>query len=502
MELNDELLFHCLVAGVVAIVAYFYFFQSPDTDPFILQVQSSISHLRMPGETAVYRSRITPFTGTLLSGLSIGKSAFSTRDGNLNDLWQLAQKTSIGECSFGKVDHVKAIPEPELTKLVYGVGKKLQNGENPIAVMLPNSLESFVLTFAGALFGTHVVFISIEDVTEQQLESFISLANPSSIVSTAEILNGIKSLPTSVSTVISVKGQTSKGVTWDQFTKDLDDIAAEQLPEFDESKSPVSFIYANNEGKAKQTILSNRNVVSAVASQVKGIPYSQQWKKSDVVLSCTSHLSMYTFVLHLAALVAGSSLALPEKGPTDLFKLVSEVEPSILISDDDTMKSLAGRAERLKIPGIVKLNMARATLSYGNMPSLTSVLSEFKSVRLVHSSYSSLNSVDRALTTKETNIIRALTGAGVVHALCSPFTASPVAQSQLYDYREKGFQHTINFGPVLPCLEAHLKDHGLYAAEDKKGQLWIRGPALHDEEWANTGIIGEWGHDGTLRLFA
>lgn len=496
---DDEVVFYCLACGLAAIAAYIYFVQSPDTDPFILNVQAGISQLRHPGETAIYRSRITPFTGTLLSGLSIGKSAFSTRDGNLADIWELAKKASIGECSYGASDSVNPISCAELTRLVYGVGEKLRNSQNPIAVMLPNSIESLVLTFAGPLFGTPVVFIAVEDVSVQQLEEFLSVANPSSIVTTAEIIRGVR-VPNNAQ-VYSVKGDISGAMSWKELASECSKRTAGDFPEFDESKVPISFIYPNQAGEVKQTVLSNQNIVSAVASQIKSLPYSQQWNSSDLVLSCTSHLSMYTFTLHLAAIVVGASLALPEKdSPTDLFKLVAEVKPTILISDDDTMKSLAGRADRLKILGMIKLQMANSTLSKGIMPSMSVALNSFKSARLIHTSYNSLNTPDRALTTKETNIIRALTGARVIHALCSPICASPLAQTQLYDYR-LGADNVINYGPVLPCLEAILKDHGLYSAQDKKGQLWIRGPACK-ETWTNTGIIGEWGIDGTLRLYA
>lgn len=498
--LDDEVVFYCLASGIAALVAYFYFVQSPDTDPFILNVQAGISQLRHPGETAVYRSRITPFTGTLLSGLSIGKSAFSTRDGNLADIWELAQKASIGECSFGATDSVNPISSEELARLVYGVGKKLQNSQNPIAVMLPNSIESLVLTFAGPLFGTPVVFIAVEDVSVQQLEEFLSVAKPSSIVTTAEIIRGVR-VP-GEALVYSVKGDISGARSWSELAAECKQHSVESFPEFDEVTAPVSFIYPGQAGEVKQTVLSNQNIVSAVASQIKSLPYSQQWNDSDLVLSCTSHLSMYTFILHLAAIVVGARLALPEKdSPTDLFKLIAEVQPTVLISDDDTMKSLAGRADRLKVLGMIKLQMANSTLSRGIMPTTSVVLSFFKSVRLIHTSYNSLNTPDRALTTKETNTIRALTGARVIHALCSPICASPLAQTQLFDYR-LGADNVINYGPVLPCLEAILKDHGLYSAEDKKGQLWIRGPACNNDSWTNTGIIGEWGIDGTLRTYA
>ncbi len=83
----------CIAAGLVALVAYLAMSQKqPDTHPMLLARQSQPSPVRLPGQSAVYRSHTSPHGLPLNNGLNVkdvGKNMWQPgRDGDLRDIWR------------------------------------------------------------------------------------------------------------------------------------------------------------------------------------------------------------------------------------------------------------------------------------------------------------------------------------------------------------------------------------------------------------------------------
>lgn len=90
--LDQEDFFYLLLAGLVATIVYLYVLpNNADTHEMILENQASVGRVRAPGETAIYRSLVAPFGRPLMNGLAIGHN-FSTRPGNLCDIWKIGSK--------------------------------------------------------------------------------------------------------------------------------------------------------------------------------------------------------------------------------------------------------------------------------------------------------------------------------------------------------------------------------------------------------------------------
>lgn len=94
MILEQEDIFYVLLAVLAVTIVYLYWMpEASDTHEMILRNQASVSRVRKPGETAVYRSLVAPHGRPLMNGLSVGHN-FVTRPGNLSDIWQIGSKTS------------------------------------------------------------------------------------------------------------------------------------------------------------------------------------------------------------------------------------------------------------------------------------------------------------------------------------------------------------------------------------------------------------------------
>lgn len=134
--------------------------QEPDTHPFLLARQSSISHVRQPGESAIYRSSEVPQGYPLRTGLNVKSSDAprwtSGRDGDLRDIWRQALGSGgVGQegDKTGKIVSImgKDAQEhdlDELTRQINIIGKYVQRcGGQRVAISIPNSVELLVAFF-------------------------------------------------------------------------------------------------------------------------------------------------------------------------------------------------------------------------------------------------------------------------------------------------------------------------------------------------------------------
>ena len=151
-----------LVFGLVFYALLLLFtYAEPDVHPFLLGRQASASSVRLPGESAVYRSLETPQGYPLRSGLNV-KDADAPkwsagRDGDLRDVWKQALKPlkdgKDGAKQTLKITSVlgkkTALFTPKgLTKDINVLGKHFQSGgTQKVALYLPNSAELLVTLF-------------------------------------------------------------------------------------------------------------------------------------------------------------------------------------------------------------------------------------------------------------------------------------------------------------------------------------------------------------------
>ena len=129
--------------------------QEPDTHPLLLARQSSVSPIRQPGESAIYRSQETPPGYPLRTGLNVNDPGApkwaSGRDGDLKDIWRTALKGD-GE----KKAHIISVMGKEtfkhkledLTEHINAIGKHIEKQAGKrVAIYLPNSVEILVAIF-------------------------------------------------------------------------------------------------------------------------------------------------------------------------------------------------------------------------------------------------------------------------------------------------------------------------------------------------------------------
>ncbi|CAN6627098.1 hypothetical protein TRVA0_011S00936 [Trichomonascus vanleenenianus] len=462
--------------------------------------------MRKPGETAVYRNMLVGQMGELIQGLGIQDSN-GARNGDIADIWKLFQQNNsyLSIAAYSPENSAYGLEQTsanEASSLVQAVGSELAKmcESGSLAIMAPNCLETFICCISAMLFNIPVVIIPLT-LEEPHIISAVRKFAPKVVLSTQEIVEEL-GIGDEV-TLVSLKGRA--GVTFahlasSSFTPlDLDVYDATK------TKFPISHVYVSGKDKSSVEIaqFTVSNIVAAIAAQIQALPRNDQWSSKDSVFSCSSYTSLFELVLQLSGLVAGATVIFPQLNmPSDLFNLVKHIKPTVIISDDRTSASLASRSERLKLLSLLRLQIANATLSRGQIPSHSAALgSIFSSVRLIHTAVDAGS--EEPLTTLQANTIRALTGTRVVHALTAPISASPIAETNMYDYRARDAEAVVNYGALLPCLEAKLTDHGEYDAASRKGRLYVRGTTTTgpSSEWIDTGVIATWGIDGTLRLF-
>ena len=149
-----------LVLGLVFYALFLLFtYTEPDVHPFLLGRQASASMVRLPGESAVYRSLETPQGYPLRSGLNVkdenAPKWTAGRDGDLRDVWRQALKP-LKNGKDGETLSITSVlgkrtaryTPKGLTKDMNALGQHLQNGgTRKIALYLPNSAELLVTLF-------------------------------------------------------------------------------------------------------------------------------------------------------------------------------------------------------------------------------------------------------------------------------------------------------------------------------------------------------------------
>ncbi|KAJ8102629.1 hypothetical protein POJ06DRAFT_245168 [Lipomyces tetrasporus] len=515
---------NCLIGALLLVIAYRLVRQRyPDIHPFALYHQSSISPIRNSEESAVHRSTLTPFTYPLISGLNI-REGHSFRDGDLRDIWNFAKKGKLGV--FNKKSDVIEYHDydTELTSLVQTVASRFSEyvpGISKIGIYLPNSVENVVTSFAAAHYNMAAVLLPLTSDMDE-LSRYLEMTQPELLIFEAGVLDFTQlSLPESVHDLVIVVPSIQDHLEWkDQLNEKVgssigvhtweDVVSTEsppktviELPQEEYNGPAIIVPYTTLLGTVESVAFSHGNIVSAVAAQLRAVSHSVSFKSTDTVVPLDSIQGMYTRIMFLAALTAGTSVVF--SGTTSEgfdFDALRTIVPTVVIASPKSILHVLNYTPGLLIN--LRLKRASGILAAGNLP--WPVLNLFPNLRLIYihddqpprqakrgEDYNNAGS----LTSAQLSLLRALLGARVIYALTHPRIAGPICQTHIYDYRNLGPVRV--FGPVVPALEAVVKDIENLKGGDRQGHLCLRGLPTADKGWVTTNIVGEWGDDGCFR---
>ncbi|KAK9451981.1 uncharacterized protein V1518DRAFT_410057 [Limtongia smithiae] len=495
-----------------------------DIHPVALYHQSSISPVRNPGESAIHRSQLTPFTYPLIVGLNI-RDGHAFRDGDLRDVWEFSKNGQIGEFdkSTGEIQYYAA---DKLAFKIMAAASKFREyvpGVSKVAIYLPNSIENVLVTFANAFADITTVLVPLTSDMDE-LSKHIAVSEPEILVFGAGTIDFTKlKLPSSIKSLIVVAtSSVEQHVDWTQVLDEKtnasisvhtwDEATAGELStvdplnhEFTGDKA-FAVTYVDTEGHIKLVEFSHKGVVSAIAAQLRVLPQSEGFSRADIFVPLDSLELMYNRIMLFAALTAGTNVVFC--GTTgagyDLTALKTIKATIIVLSTRSLLKLVEHKATVLQT---LSTRRAYGLLAHGVLPK--GVLGLLPQLRLVYAHDDQPPSVplegklaaDKessiampSLTSADLTEVRALLGSRIIYALTCPLVAGAVCQTNIFDYRNLG--HVRMFGPVLPSLEAVVKDCGELKADKKQGHLFVSGYPAAGDEWIATGIVGKWGSDG------
>ncbi|KAA6413548.1 MAG: hypothetical protein FRX48_03294 [Lasallia pustulata] len=508
---------------LVALIAQFLFSrQDPDTHPLLLARQSSASHVRQPGESAVYRSLEAPHSYPLRSGLGVKEPGApkwtSGRDGDLRDIWKQALRGVHGQDGqltgekgkFLKVLGREGVVEhhfEELTRDINIIGQHLrQQKGGRVAIYLPNSVEFLVAFFAAAFYGLTIILIP-QGQSREALADFLRETNADILLAQAGTLS-LDELMKSYSGlrhVIWVVEKSSRHMDWKE-PSDYDhgritlatwhNLIEEQkgFASSDPPSNVPDFVLPNILAVwQRQTTASlpemhevveftQKNIIAAVAAQIFVLPRLQRLGPSDLFLPLDSLSLMYPLTLALAALFSNASIALTSvAGPVaTLSSAFQNVSPTVIVASAETLSQTHRDkpfAPKGAVQKIKQLFQARE-LASGTMPVSKGGMTH--SLRLIYVS-ERVGADSMPLNSRQLFDLKLWTGARIVYALTAAKVAGAVAQTNACDYRRSAGDVYSHFGPPLSCLEVKLVGSRTREISDDGnpiGTIFVSGPAV------------------------
>lgn len=155
-----------LVIALISTVTYsFVTAREPDTHPLLLSRQASVSQVRQPGESAVYRSVDTAHGLALRSGLNVkgaGASKWAAgKDGDLRDIWRAVvlgsgnrddQTQHRLQTILGRERTLQHTAK-DLNRQLNAIGSYVDKKKyKRVATYLPNTVELLLTVFGSCTF--------------------------------------------------------------------------------------------------------------------------------------------------------------------------------------------------------------------------------------------------------------------------------------------------------------------------------------------------------------
>lgn len=380
---------------VLVLACFLYIQLTPkDADPDFVAHQASISTTKLPGQSATFRSLVNDHKHSLLGSMAPLKNFQFIR------LWDEVKSFRISVVSPN-------LPQPQ-----------------PVT-----NFEQLVIEKQKVL-GNEVL---IEDCGLDALVTYF-----------AAMLNGI--VPFLPKFVMEDSHNTSANASADPT-------------------SNSSFSSSNTKGssglamKIGSISISEVDLGVAIAAQLTATGSQYRWNSQDRVLVAPGPLTASSIVAMLTALSAKAEVLFAELGPLmDASQLLIKAKPSIIVSDDITMRTLAKQRDNFRVPQWVQYGYRRLRLAKGALTQ-PAMLPGFRNVRLIYS----MSGADpqQWLDNSETADLRVLTGTQIVHVL-APNDGLPITQTCIGDYRSSSKLPGVVWGPPVPGLEIKIMGGALF----------------------------------------
>ncbi|KAI9777246.1 MAG: hypothetical protein M1839_008976 [Geoglossum umbratile] len=543
-----------IVVLIATLLLYPLFFsQPPDTHPIRLSHQSTVSPVRQPGESAIYRSLETQHGYPLKSGLAVkepGAPKWSSgKNGDLRDVWRQTVRGAIGDNgeATGKTGSIltvlgrERIVEhglDEVSQEINIVGQYIrQHKGQRVAIVLPNSIEFLTTVFAAAFYGITPILIPC-NLTVEVLIQVLQKTKPDFLVAAAgglpltevvRFYGGLKQVVWVVEegsrhmdwneVPEGIGGQAGVGV-WHEIVEEKKATVSPTLPdnaEHEPLKDLVSIWHGEKDDVGEVVEFTQKNLVAAIGSIISSLPKNRRFNSSDLLLPVESLSVIYPLTLTFAALFSGASIVLNSavSQKTDIDLATRSVSPTIVVASAEIITRSISKTRSGMTMGWHKLVhwLETRTLTLGGrMPVATVFTSLFDymrpaigeqpgKLRLLYVSERA-NTGCPPLESADLSDLRAFTGARVVYALTAAKVAGAVTQTLIYDYRReeapKG-KHS-HFGVPLSSVEVKLVDtaeHKTTDEGDPMGEITVSGPAVAGGQ-ASLGVMGTFREDGTL----
>ncbi|KAK6334031.1 hypothetical protein TWF696_002539 [Orbilia brochopaga] len=506
----------------------------PDGPAIALFHQASVAATRRKKESAIYRSRETPFGFPLRQGLGI-QQGYTKRNGDVRDIWKVfMQKPGQLHTILGndKVVHSIDTLDDEIDKLgEYISGLKTSRARKVVAVYLPNSAENLVAGFACAFYDFTFVPIQYPAEVEVVEEKLRNTDAEILIMPAASLdLNDLKTA-TSLKHVILVVEEGSRHLdfasepTATVTLKEWHDIAANgkkgARPEKLDESQPHMLVFSKNLKLQKNEVVpySHINIVSAVSAQATFLPPKDQLKQSDVFTPASTLADQYTRIVTYTAMLAGSTVIVNAVTPPSgsLQSSCENAIPSVIVVPADTLANIYRMSKAAQCELFhewMHIYQLRKLVRYGQAPK-SSGFARFndydrpnlgQNLRLIFVAENPAEGT-KPLTCNMLNDLRAIMFSKIVYAFTyPPAAAGAITQTTSYDYRPgkdtATFKDT-HMGPPMSSLEIKLRDAAEYTVENEDepiGEIVVAGPSVTTEGEYATGIIGRWRNDGCLAL--
>lgn len=471
MSLTTEQVVYHLLAILVARYVWLRILNSfRDASDVYLTQQLVVDTVRNPSESPIYKSNKLDYLSGLRLGLNIRYDHYKIRNGNLNDVWEIAMSSPKSKVKMNGVEITRDQLNDGVEK-VRGILTKLGIEEASMDHFELFSLENFIV-FISCLVG----------------QIPVNVYGPGT--------NGKKGW-------VFSKGAFHKGA--ETVTLPFKPLELECSTRFANPYHPskdkgicLKWHYRLNPHVSATTEFTQANVISAIASTLKHLPADFTFDSSDRLLVVDDFSSMEYTLAHIVKIL--SLFIYPTNvvvaNPDSWTKLLA-FKPTILTISLPKWKTLS---PKFSLKEKMAARFGRYFLSHGIYLPIK------KTMKLTYVQ-SSLNS-NISVRTQELNNYRAL-NSRLILEFGYHNIAGPVLASDLFDYRDFPFAIKAS-GCLSQSLEYKLTDMD----ETKNGVINVRGFIIgkttfsiesdkaerNSDGFMPLNVKGKWGSDGCLYI--
>ncbi|KAI8813619.1 hypothetical protein BJ742DRAFT_865645 [Cladochytrium replicatum] len=448
----------------------------PDVHPAQLRQQSDVSRTRNKGETAIYRSRMSPNstalhaspTRDLKSLVDVLKSAFRGHAKNefIGELVGGSYVWSTYEDIGIKVKHMENVLVNEL---------KLSAGST-VALMLGKHKEYVVLDLASSPFHSTRIYLP---PSLANFLNYITAVNHILDAARSKALSSIKFVvyvdkEARPLEALAIEKATKDGVTLltyrDLETAKVDDVSAAESPKPKDICAIHVNIDVDGPSPAHAVSLTHANLLAQIAA-LSAIGYlDTQITSKDTVLSVlpfsqTSSRSFFYTSVYKGARVALTSIASP------LAAVLQNVQPTILHTTSTKLQPMLAQLTNLNLENFAPLEIATEMRLKMISESGRIVRNGFWDKLLFNTmrkKYGIENVkcvfLERGMSPNLVNYTRLLFASQVLEIFSLPETSGVCFMTLQGDYQHPFGAH---FGTPVSCNEMKLIDH-----DDGKGNVY------------------------------